>query len=67
MINMKLTAETQMGILGAVRDALAATENYPGVTGSITFKDSRDPQKPLVVLRITPYKVEFVKKVVPGL
>ena len=51
----------------AIRDALAATENYPGVTGSITFKDSRDPQKPLVVLRITPYKVEFVKKVVPGL
>ena len=51
----------------AIRDALAATENYPGVTGSITFKDSRDPHKPLVVLRITPDKVEFVKKVVPGL
>lgn len=51
----------------AVRDALAATESYPGVTGSITFKDSRDPHKPLVVLRITPDKVEFVKKVVPGL
>lgn len=51
----------------AIRDALAATENYPGVTGSITFKHSRDPSKPLVVLRITPDKVEFVKKVVPGL
>lgn len=51
----------------AVRDALAATEDYPGVTGSITFKKSRDPHKPLVVLRITPDKVEFVKKVVPGL
>ncbi len=51
----------------AIRDALAATENYPGVTGSITFKNSRDPQKPLVVLRITPDKVEFVKKVEPGL
>lgn len=50
-----------------IRDALVATENYPGVTGSITFKDSRDPHKPLVVLRITPDKVEFVKKVVPGL
>jgi branched-chain amino acid transport system substrate-binding protein len=50
----------------AIRDALAETENYPGVTGSITFKDSRDPHKPLVVLRITPDKVEFVKKVVPG-
>lgn len=51
----------------AVRNALAETENYPGVTGSITYKDSRDPHKPLVVLRITPDKVEFVKKVVPGL
>ena len=51
----------------AVRDALAATENYPGVTGSITFNDSRDPHEPLVVLRITPDKVEFVKKLVPGL
>ena len=51
----------------AIRNTLAATENYPGVTGSITFKDSRDPHKPLVVLRITPDRVEFVKKVVPGL
>ncbi len=51
----------------AVRAALAATEDYPGVTGSITFKDSRDPHKPLVVLRITPDTVEYVKKVVPGL
>lgn len=51
----------------AVRDALAATEDYPGVTGSITFKDSRDPRKPLVVLRITPDTVEFVRKVVPDL
>lgn len=47
----------------AIRDALAATEKYPGVTGLITFKNSRDPQKSLVVLRITPDKVEFVKSV----
>ncbi len=51
----------------AIRDALASTENYPGVTGSISFKHSRDPHKPLVVLRITPDRIEFVKKVVPGL
>jgi branched-chain amino acid transport system substrate-binding protein len=49
----------------AIRDALAATEGYPGVTGSITFKGSRDPRKPLVVLRITPEKIEFVKQVEP--
>lgn len=51
----------------AVRDALAATENFAGVTGSISFKDSRDPRKSLVVLRIKPDKVEFVKTVDPGL
>ena len=32
---------------------------------SLTFKNSRDPQKSLVVLRITPEKVEFVKRVEP--
>lgn len=50
----------------AIRDALAATEGYPGVTGSITFKGSRDPRKPMVVLRITPERIEFVKQVEPA-
>ena len=50
----------------AIRDALAATEGYPGVTGAITFKGSRDPRKPMVVLRITPQKIEFVKQVEPA-
>lgn len=49
----------------AIRDALAATENYPGATGSITFRDSRDPIKPMVVLRITADSVQFVKMVEP--
>lgn len=50
----------------AIRDALAATRKYPGVTGDISFGDSRDPRKPLFVLRITPDRVEFVQKVEPG-
>ena len=49
----------------AIRDALAATDGFPGVTGTISFRGSRDPVKPLVVLRITPDSVEFVKKVEP--
>ncbi|WP_459824830.1 ABC transporter substrate-binding protein [Desulfomicrobium salsuginis] len=49
----------------AIRDALAATDGFPGVTGTISFRGSRDPVKPLVVLRITPDAVEFVKKVEP--
>ncbi len=51
----------------AIRDALAATEQFPGATGFISFKNSRDPSKALVVLRITPDTVEFVKTVEPGL
>ena len=51
----------------AIRDALAATEKYPGATGFISFKNSRDPSKTLVVLRITSDNVEFVKSVEPGL
>lgn len=49
----------------AIRDALAATENFQGVTGTITYRHARDPRKSLVVLRITPQAVEFVKKVEP--
>lgn len=49
----------------AIRDALAATDGFAGVTGTISFRGSRDPVKPLVVLRITPDAVEFVKKVEP--
>jgi branched-chain amino acid transport system substrate-binding protein len=47
----------------AIRDSLATTDSYPGVTGTISFKGGRDPVKSLVVLRITKGGVEFVKKV----
>ena len=30
----------------AVRDALAATKDFPGVTGTITMGDDRNPKKP---------------------
>ena len=49
----------------AIRDALAATEEYPGVMGGISFGSSRDPRKSLVILRITPDSVRFVRKVSP--
>ena len=49
----------------AIRDALAATANFPGVTGAITFDGSRDPIKPLVILRITPEAAQFVRTVEP--
>jgi branched-chain amino acid transport system substrate-binding protein len=36
----------------AIRDALAATRDFPGVTGSVTFNDERNAVKSIVVVRI---------------
>lgn len=36
----------------AVRDALAATRDFPGVTGTVTFNAERNAVKPVVVVRI---------------
>ncbi len=36
----------------ALRDALARTTNFPGVTGSITFNAQHDAMKPIVIIKI---------------
>lgn len=36
----------------AIRDALAATRDFPGVTGAVTFNQERNAIKPIVVVRI---------------
>jgi branched-chain amino acid transport system substrate-binding protein len=36
----------------AVRDSLAATRDFPGVTGAVTFNSERNAVKPIVVVRI---------------
>lgn len=36
----------------AIRDALATTRDFPGVTGSISLDPHRNPAKPVVVLRV---------------
>jgi branched-chain amino acid transport system substrate-binding protein len=38
----------------AIRDALAATKNFPGVTGAVTFNENRDAVKPIIMIRIEP-------------
>lgn len=35
-----------------IRDALAATKDYPGVTGTVTFNADRDAVKPIVMIEI---------------
>lgn len=36
----------------AIRDALAATKDFPGVTGSVTFDAARNAVKSIVIIRI---------------
>ncbi len=50
----------------AIRDALAATKNFAGVTGDITMDANRNPVKPAVVLKIGKGgKYEFVTRIQP--
>jgi branched-chain amino acid transport system substrate-binding protein len=48
-----------------VRDALAQTVDFPGVTGKITLDKDRNAVKPAVVLRVKNGKLEYVETVNP--
>jgi branched-chain amino acid transport system substrate-binding protein len=48
-----------------VRDALAQTKDFPGVTGKITIDQDRNAVKPAVVLRVQDGKLEYVETVSP--
>ncbi len=49
----------------AVRDALAATKEFQGVTGTLAFNSDRDPMKSLVIMKITHGQPAFYKQVMP--
>jgi len=38
----------------AIRDAMAATKEFPGVTGNVTFNENRDAVKPIIMIEIKP-------------
>ena len=46
-----------------LRDALAATKDYEGVTGSISMDENRNAQKPIVILKVQDGKQNFVKEI----
>ena len=48
-----------------IRDALAATQDYPAVTGAITFDANRNPTKNAVVLTVKNGTFTFVQDVRP--
>jgi len=48
-----------------VRDALAATKNYPAVSGSITIDANRNASKPAVILEIKDGAFKYVETIAP--
>jgi branched-chain amino acid transport system substrate-binding protein len=49
----------------ALRDALASTKEYPGVTGKITIDDKRNASKPAVVLKVENGGFSYVTSISP--
>lgn len=49
----------------ALRNALATTKNYPGVTGKITIDEQRNPTKGAVILTVKDGQFRFVQSVEP--
>jgi branched-chain amino acid transport system substrate-binding protein len=49
-----------------IRDALATENGLKGVTGTITYKDSRVPLKSVSILKVNEGKIEFIKEVTPN-
>jgi branched-chain amino acid transport system substrate-binding protein len=48
-----------------IRDALAATRDFEGVSGRISFDENGDPVKPAVIMEIIDGQPRFVKQVAP--
>lgn len=49
----------------AIRDALAATDGFEGVTGRFTFNEQGDPVKAAVILEIEHGRTRFLERVEP--
>lgn len=65
--NLLFAAITKAGATDRdkIRDAVAATKNFPGVTGNITIDDDRNAVKPLVMLKIQGDKFKYVTTIKP--
>jgi branched-chain amino acid transport system substrate-binding protein len=48
-----------------VRDALAATKDFEGVSGKITIDSKRDATKPMVILQVKGGEFKLVETVNP--
>ncbi len=48
-----------------IRDALAETKNFPGVSGDLTLNKDRNAEKRIVVLKIEGGKIQFADAMKP--
>ncbi|MFH1262854.1 MAG: ABC transporter substrate-binding protein [Pseudomonadota bacterium] len=48
-----------------LRDAIAQTKNFPGVTGVITLDANRDAIKSVVIFKVQGKKTEFIESIAP--
>lgn len=49
----------------AIRDALAATKDFPGVAGNITINEQRNAEKPIVVVQVKDGRFQYVATIQP--
>jgi branched-chain amino acid transport system substrate-binding protein len=49
----------------AIRDALAATKDFPGVTGKITIDEKRNARKPIVILELRDGATHLAETIAP--
>ncbi len=57
--------QEQAATAEAIRDGLANTEGYQGVSGVISYENSGDPEKSAVIMQITGGESRFYKLVTP--
>jgi len=48
-----------------LKNALAGTQGFPGVTGNITLDEKRNPNKPVVIIRVDKGKFNYLETVQP--
>lgn len=48
-----------------LKNALAGTREFPGVTGHITLDENRNPNKPVVIIRVDKGKFTYLETVAP--
>lgn len=48
-----------------IRDALAQINDYPGISGQISFRGQNDPQKEVIILQVKNGRFTYVTKIMP--